>query len=88
MKVPQAVIMDKYTQPSVWLDLWGGTSGTFTGIDLFGRIVDQRWQNNITGTPADIDRYKYDYDQDSNRLWKRNTVGTALDEYYTYDSLK
>ena len=31
-------------QPSVMLDLWGGTSGTFNGFDLFNRIIDQRWE--------------------------------------------
>jgi hypothetical protein len=81
------VVRITYPQPSVWLDLWGGTSGTFTGIDLFSRIVDQRWQNSITGTAADIDRYKYGYDQNSNRQWRQNTVGSTLDEYYTYDHL-
>jgi YD repeat-containing protein len=80
-----------YPQPSVWLDLWGGTSGTFNGLDQFNRIIDQRWQNNITGTAADIDRYQYGYDQDSNRTYKANVVGTAavggLDEGYTCDNL-
>ncbi len=86
------VIRITYPEPGVWLDLWGGTSGTFAGIDLFGRIIDQRWQNNIASTPGDIDRYKYGYDQNSNRLWKANVVGTAamtagLDEFYVYDPL-
>jgi RHS repeat-associated protein len=75
----------------VWLDLWGGTSGTFTGLDLFNRVIDQQWQNNITGTPADIDRFKYGYDLNSNRQWKQNVVSSAasvpLDEYYNYDNL-
>jgi len=56
-------------------DLMGGTSGVFAGLDQFGRITDQRWQNSITGTPTDIDRYQYGYDRDSNRLWKANVVG-------------
>jgi RHS repeat-associated protein len=85
------VVRITYPQPSVWLDLWGGTSGTFNGLDQFNRIIDQRWQNNITSTPTDIDRYQYGYDQNSNRLWKANVVGTAavgnLDEGYTYDTL-
>jgi RHS repeat-associated protein len=85
------VVRITYPQPSVWLDLWGGTSGTFDGLDLFSRIVDQRWQNNVTGTPTDIDRYQYGYDQNSNRLYKANVVGTAavggLDEAYAYDNL-
>jgi RHS repeat-associated protein len=86
------VIRITYPEPSIWLDLWGGTSGTFNGIDQFNRIIDQRWQNSITGTPTDIDRYQYGYDQNSNRLWKANVVGTAavtagLDELYAYDPL-
>src|ERR1700689_4752001 len=39
-----------------------------------------------------LDEFKYGYDQDSNRQWKANVVGTAavssgLDEFYTYDPL-
>jgi YD repeat-containing protein len=33
-----------YSEPGVQLDLWGGTSGTFNGLDLFNRIIDQRWK--------------------------------------------
>jgi RHS repeat-associated protein len=86
------VVRITYPQPEAWLDLWGGTSGTFNGLDQFNRVTDQRWQNSITGTPADIDRYQYGYDQDSNRLYKANVVGTpivtgGLDEFYAYDHL-
>jgi RHS repeat-associated protein len=86
------VIRITHPEPNVWLGLWGGTSGTFSGLDQFNRVIDQRWQNNITGTPTDIDRYQYGYDQNSNRLYKANVVGTAavtagLDEFYTYDPL-
>lgn len=80
-----------YPQPDARLDLWGGTSGTFAGIDRFGRVIDQRWQNDVSGTPTDIDRYQYGYDRNSNRQYRANLVGTAavgnLDEYYTYDTL-
>jgi hypothetical protein len=85
------VVRITYPQPSVWLDLWGGMSGTFAGLDRFNRIIDQCCQNSITGTPADIDRYQYGYDQNSNRLWKGNVVahaaGVYLDEAYTYDNI-
>jgi RHS repeat-associated protein len=86
------VIRISYPEPSVWLDLWGGTSGVFNGVDQFNRIIDQRWQNDITGTSADIDRYKYGHDLNSNRIWKANVVGTAavtagLDEFYALDPL-
>ncbi|QOV87556.1 RHS repeat-associated core domain-containing protein [Humisphaera borealis] len=81
------IIRIDYPQPDARLDLWGGVSGTFAGLDRFNRIIDQRWQNAVGTTPADIDRYKYGYDRDSNRTWKQNTVGSTLDEYYTYDQL-
>jgi hypothetical protein len=85
------VVRISYPQANVWLDLWGGTSGTFNGLDLFNRIIDQRWQNSTNTTPVDVDRYKYGYDLDSNRQWKQNVVSSAasvpLDEYYDYDSL-
>jgi len=40
----------------------------------------------------DLDRYQYGYDQNSNRVWKANVVGTpvvsgGLDEGYAYDNL-
>jgi RHS repeat-associated protein len=86
------IIRIEYPEAEVWLDLWGGTSGTFAGLDQFNRIIDQRWQNSTSSTPTDIDRYQYGYDQDSNRIWKANVVGTpivtgGLDEYYAYDNL-
>jgi YD repeat-containing protein len=46
------VVRITYPQPGIWLDLWGGTSGTFNGIDQFGRAINQLWQNNITATPV------------------------------------
>ena len=81
------IVRIAYPQPLVWLDLWGGTSGVFSGLDLFNRIIDQRWQNNTASTPTDIDRYQYGYDQASNRLWKANLMTTGLDEFYAYDPL-
>jgi RHS repeat-associated protein len=68
------------------LDLWGGNSGTFDGLDRFNRIIDHRWVSYASGT-TDLDRYKYGYDRNSNRQWKENDTATNLDEYYTYDNL-
>jgi hypothetical protein len=38
------MIQIEYSQPGVTLGLWGGTGGTFNGLDVFNRIVDLRWQ--------------------------------------------
>jgi RHS repeat-associated protein len=83
-------IQISYPQPTIRLDLWGGTSGVFTGLDQFGRIINQPWSNYSTSTT--LDQYQYGYDLNSNRQWKRNVVGdaavaTGLDEFYTYDPL-
>jgi hypothetical protein len=54
-------------------------------------LTDQRWQNNAGTTSADIDRYQYGYDPNSNRPYKANLMGTAavaagLDELYPDDT--
>ena len=85
------IVIEDYEEPDVRLDYYGGTTGTYTGLDRFDRVVDQRWYDYSSST--DVDRYKYGYDRASNRLWRENDVsknlGTPvyLDEYYTYDGL-
>ncbi|MDB5293544.1 MAG: repeat-associated core domain protein [Phycisphaerales bacterium] len=86
------VIQIDSADPHLRLDMWGQTSGLFSGFDIFGRVTDQRWLNSSTA--ADLDRYQYGYDYNSNRKYKANLVGTAavapspgFDEYYTHDNL-
>ena len=59
----------------------------YTGLDRFGRVVDQRW--DLDG--VDLERLKYGYDQASNQVWRQNTVAEGLsanqDQYYTQDGL-
>ena len=62
----------------------GDAGDQYTGLDRFGRIVDQRW---INSSNIDVDRYQYGYDRDGNRLYKDNKVIASLSEVYTYDSL-
>ena len=38
----------------------GDAGDQFTGLDRFGRVVDQRW---INGSNTDVDRYQYGYDR-------------------------
>jgi len=75
----------KVAHPAVTggLNLTYGTGGTYGGFDQFGRVVDQKWQND---TPIAKDRYQYGYDRNSNRLWRYNYVACGarkkLDEVY------
>ena len=85
------VVKRAYSQPGVdlsYIKLTGESVGDagdqYTGLDRFGRIVDQRW---INGSNTDVDRYQYGYDRDGNRLYKDNKVIASLSEVYTYDSL-
>ena len=46
----------------------------YTGLDRFGRIVDQRWRSGST----DQDRFTYTYDRDGNRLTKNNSLNVTV----------
>ena len=67
----------------------GDGGDQYTGLDRFGRVIDQRWIKDSSG--ADLERVEYGFDRASNRVWRDNPVADALsakqDEYYTYDGL-
>ena len=46
--------VEDFTHPDVKLDYFQGTSGTYAGLDRFGRVRDQKWQR---GCVADIEHY-------------------------------
>jgi YD repeat-containing protein len=57
----------------------------YTGLDRFGRVIDQNWYN--TSTSSSTDRFQYGYDRDGNLLWRNNLVNTSFGELYAYDNL-
>jgi RHS repeat-associated protein len=59
----------------------------YTGLDRFGRVVDQRWTKGTTATSAVMDRYGHTYDRNSNRLTRTNALAAAFSETYAYDAL-
>ncbi len=61
----------------------GDAGDQYTGLDRFGRVVDQLWLN--TNTNNSTDNFAYTYDRDSNVLTKSNQVNSAFSEQYTYD---
>ncbi len=63
----------------------GDAGDQYTGLDRFGRVVDQR--HRATGTGTAVDRYQYGYDRGSNRLYRDNLVLPSLGEVYAYDGL-
>src|SRR6185437_10000773 len=63
----------------------GDGGDQYTGLDRFGRVIDQFWVNGSTG--AAVDRNQYGYDQDGDVLYRQNLVDAAMSELYTYDNL-
>ena len=79
----------EYPEPVVEYNLAvASVADHYTGLDGFGRIVINLWQN-VSGTPADMVRLNYGYDRASNRLWRQDAVaGSAnFDELYGIDGL-
>jgi RHS repeat-associated protein len=65
----------------------GDAGDQYTGLDRFGRVVDQRWLTGSGSTATDVDRYGYTYDRNSNRLTRSNALASAFSETYSYDAL-
>jgi RHS repeat-associated protein len=58
----------------------GDAGDKYTGLDRFGRVLDQRWLKMSTGVATD--RFKYGYDRDGNTLYRTNEVNHNFDELY------
>jgi RHS repeat-associated protein len=62
----------------------GDAGDQYTGLDRFGRVVDQRW---VDGGGVALDREQYGYDRNGNRLYAENGVNATFSEWYQYDNL-
>ncbi len=87
------VVTRAHPQPDLDLTYVGtgiGDGGDqYTGLDRFGRVVDQRWKK---ASGFDADRYGYGYDRDGNRVYKESLTtfypaAAAYSEVYAYDGL-
>ncbi|HXE51533.1 MAG TPA: RHS repeat-associated core domain-containing protein, partial [Tepidisphaeraceae bacterium] len=56
----------------------------YTGLDEFGRVIDQNWVNTTTGVSTD--RFQYGYDRNSNVLYKNNLLNGTFSELYHSNS--
>jgi len=56
----------------------------YTGLDRFGRVIDQFW--TIPTGPTTTDRFQYAYDRGSNALYKNNLKISGLSELYHANS--
>lgn len=86
------VVVRSHPQPDVdlsyvkrALESDGAAGDKYTGLDLFGRVIDQRWLDPTSGTATD--RFQYGYDLLGNRLYRDNLVNSAFGELYGYDTM-
>jgi RHS repeat-associated protein len=63
----------------------GDAGDQYTGLDRFGRVVEQNWYD--TATSSSTDDFLYGYDADSNVLYQQNAVDAAFSQLFTYDGL-
>jgi YD repeat-containing protein len=73
------------------MDLWGGTPGSYAGLDRFDRVTDLHWKDDAV-TPNTLVQLEYGYDRDSMPAYRKDTVAHALgagqDELYSRDGLR
>ncbi len=81
------IVVEDCQQAEVKLDLWGGTTGAYSGLDRFNRVIDQLWTDYGADPDATLDEFLYTYDRVGNRLSRDNALHAAFDEDYTYDGL-
>ncbi len=58
----------------------GDAGDQYTGLDRFGRIVDQNWYN--TASSESLSDVQFGYDPDSNRLYANDLLNLAMGEIY------
>ena len=64
----------------------GDAGDQYTGLDRFGRVVDQNWYD--TNTATSTDDFQYGYDADGDVLYRAEPVANAVfSELYQYDAL-
>jgi len=82
------VVQRGHSQPGVDLTFiassgTGDAGDQYTGLDRFGRVVDQNWVNGGTS----VVRFQYGYDRNSNALFRDDLVNASFGELYSYDGL-
>ncbi len=81
---PQTGINLTYIRQPGQTNILNDGGDIYTGLDRFGRVIDQNWWVVATGTSTD--RFQYGYDPASNVLYKNNLVNPNMSELYHANS--
>jgi hypothetical protein len=82
---PQANTELTYIQQTGETNLMNDGGDQYTGVDRFGRVVDQNWAF-ISAPSTSSDRFQYGYDRAGNVLYKNNLVSSTQSELYRANS--
>ena len=75
------MVIEDFQEPNVRLDYFGGTA-TYAGFDRHGRVKQQAWVDYNGQNPADVEKFAYGYDRNSNRLYRQNLIDPNFSELY------
>jgi len=84
---PQPGVDLTYVQQSSDSHATADGGDRYTGLNRFGRVIDQDWiTGDGTTSWAAVDRLQYGYDRDGDRLYQNNLINSAESELYHANS--
>ena len=78
-------MIEDFEEPDIKLDYFGGTSGTYSGFDRFGRVTNQKWVDY--GSSNNAVWHQLTYDRVSNPTKLVDQLRNDWDEGFTFDGV-
>ena len=80
------IVKENYEQPDIKLDYDPNANNSLTGLDRFGRVIDQLWAS-YNSTPNPLEEYTYAFDRAGNANDRTNVNHAALNDHFVYDAV-
>jgi len=74
------IVRSELPEPSLRFDVWGGTVGTYTGLDSFNRITNDAWYDD-NSTPTKVVDLEYGYTCNSLPKYCANNLVASSDDF-------
>lgn len=81
------VVGQGYDIPDLSQEYYGSTSGSYPGLDRFGRVVQSNWERELGGGDIDLYDVTLGYDRNSNIVLAEDAIIPGRDVEYTMDGL-
>ena len=80
------IVKENYEQPDIKLDYDPSANNSLTGLDRFGRVIDQLWAS-YNSTPNPLEEYTYAFNRAGNATDRTNVNHAALNDHFVYDAV-